>query len=244
MNETKFEAWLTQKTEEMQYPPTPQFARSFQWDRPRLYPFSKWRWALAVILMVAALLAVPPVRAQLLEWLRIGGMTIERATTPSPAATPLSEDTLPPRVDLTTGYELSGKTTLTQAMAEVDFPIRYPPAYGKPQHVYLQDIGTGPFVILVWVDPEDPAQVILVEYILAPGTWLTKGPVPTLEETLVNGNLAVWTDGPYMVSIQGFDQAARLLEGHALVWEQDGLTYRLELDTTLEEAVRIAESIE
>jgi hypothetical protein len=237
MNETHFETWLTQKAKEMQYPPTPQFADYPSSEKPRPRLTATLRWALTVIVIAAALMAVPPVRAQLLEWLQIGGMTIERAATPLPA------DALPPPVDLVTGYELSGKTTLAQATAEFGFPIRYPPAYGKPQHVYLQDFGTGPFVVLVWVDLDDPAQVILVEYILAPGTRLTKGEVPTLEETQVNGQPAVWTDGPYMVNIQGFHQAARLVEGHALIWEQDGLTYRLELDASLKEAVRIAESI-
>ena len=238
MNAIEFETWLTQKAGQMEYPRTPKVVDSLKWERPHPKATSTLRWALAVVLLAAALLAVPPVRAQLLEWLQIGGMNIKRAITPIP------EDTLPAPVDLITGYELSGRTTLAEAVAEFGYPIRYPPAYGKPQHVYLQDIGTGPFVILVWVDLEDPTQMILVEYILAPGTWLTKGPVPTLAVTNINGNRAVWTDGPYMVSIQGFHQAARLLEGHALIWEQDGLTYRLELDATLKQAVQIAETIE
>jgi hypothetical protein len=34
-----------------------------------------------------------------------------------------------------------------------------------------------------------------------------------------------------------------LLEGGTLVWEADGVTYRLETRLTLEEAIRIAESL-
>jgi hypothetical protein len=35
----------------------------------------------------------------------------------------------------------------------------------------------------------------------------------------------------------------RLVEGNVLVWEQDGLTYRLETKLSLSEAVKIAESL-
>lgn len=34
-----------------------------------------------------------------------------------------------------------------------------------------------------------------------------------------------------------------LIEGNVLVWEQDGITYRLESALPLEEAVRVAESL-
>jgi hypothetical protein len=35
----------------------------------------------------------------------------------------------------------------------------------------------------------------------------------------------------------------RLVSGHVLIWEEDGLTYRLETDLSMEEAVAIAESL-
>jgi hypothetical protein len=36
----------------------------------------------------------------------------------------------------------------------------------------------------------------------------------------------------------------RLIDGHVLIWEEDGITYRLETGVTLEEAVKIAESLQ
>jgi hypothetical protein len=34
-----------------------------------------------------------------------------------------------------------------------------------------------------------------------------------------------------------------LIDGHVLIWAEDNLSYRLESDLPLEEAIRIAESI-
>jgi hypothetical protein len=36
----------------------------------------------------------------------------------------------------------------------------------------------------------------------------------------------------------------RLVEGNVLIWFENGLTYRLESDLSLEETVRVAESLE
>jgi hypothetical protein len=35
----------------------------------------------------------------------------------------------------------------------------------------------------------------------------------------------------------------RLVEGQVLIWEADGITYRLETELSMEEAVAIAESL-
>jgi hypothetical protein len=39
-------------------------------------------------------------------------------------------------------------------------------------------------------------------------------------------------------------QYRRMIDGQVLIWEGDGITYRLETDLSLEEAIRIAESLE
>ena len=36
----------------------------------------------------------------------------------------------------------------------------------------------------------------------------------------------------------------RLVEGNVLLWEQDGVTYRLETELPLDEAIKVAESLE
>jgi hypothetical protein len=67
---------------------------------------------------------------------------------------------------------------------------------------------------------------------------------PEVETTDVNGRIAVWTTGPYVLMTQlGWLVEFRLVEGHVLIWADGPLTYRLETDLSLDEAVRIAESL-
>jgi hypothetical protein len=54
----------------------------------------------------------------------------------------------------------------------------------------------------------------------------------------------VWAEGPYLLQLSGGDiDLRRLVEGHVLIWTDGPITYRLETDLTLDEAVRIAESL-
>jgi len=39
-------------------------------------------------------------------------------------------------------------------------------------------------------------------------------------------------------------KVSRLVNGHVLIWENGEVTYRLETDLSMEEAVKIAESLE
>ena len=70
---------------------------------------------------------------------------------------------------------------------------------------------------------------------------------PVVQETAVNGQRAVWTEGPYLLQFlrgsQKVYDAQRLIKGHTLVWTQGNITYRLEIDLSMSEAVRIAESL-
>jgi hypothetical protein len=64
----------------------------------------------------------------------------------------------------------------------------------------------------------------------------------------VAGREAAWTQGPYVLAYQhplGEElDMRRLVEGNVLIWFENGLTYRLESDLSLEETVRVAESLE
>jgi hypothetical protein len=68
-----------------------------------------------------------------------------------------------------------------------------------------------------------------------------------VEETTVNGRPALWTEGPYLLQFRRdghtVTEVQRLVEGHVLIWAEGEITYRLESDLPLEEAVRIAESL-
>ena len=66
-----------------------------------------------------------------------------------------------------------------------------------------------------------------------------------IEETQVNGQRAIWAVGPYPLFLRNGDiQFTRLIEGHVLIWSDGDVTYRLETDMDLEEALKIAESLE
>jgi hypothetical protein len=65
-----------------------------------------------------------------------------------------------------------------------------------------------------------------------------------IAQTTVNGQPAVWAEGPYILRVRnGYIDERRLIEGHVLIWKEGDVTYRLETDLSLEEAVKIAESL-
>jgi hypothetical protein len=93
---------------------------------------------------------------------------------------------------------------------------------------------------------QQPEHVAMSLHFIPTGSWVIKkmGPV-VIEETEVKGQRAVWALGPYPLQMRnGNIQYERLIEGHVLIWEDGVVTYRLETDLTLEEAIKIAESLE
>jgi hypothetical protein len=250
------------------YPNTPDLSRVLtvqqaarRRDRSRIRQRTAWVAASVLVIILLASLATPSVRAAVLEFLQIGVVRIfQVAPAPLPeapvTATPLpavtgtpsrSHTPEPAPADLVSILDLEGQTTLEDARAKVSFPIRlptYPPDLGSPDHVILQD-HTGSVLILVWTLPEDPDQARLSLHTIQPGSWTVEKVKPVfVQETTVNGRAAVWAVGPYIVRLVNGDlDVRRLIEGNVLIWTEGGLTYRLETDLPIEEAIRIAESL-
>jgi len=66
-----------------------------------------------------------------------------------------------------------------------------------------------------------------------------------IQEDEINGQQAIWAVGPYpLMMSNGRLRVERLIDGHVLIWADDDLTYRLETDLSLDEAIKIAESLE
>ena len=167
---------LQQAGRDLIYPPTPDIAARVLAQIDRSRPIqdrrrARFAWAAGIIVLVLIiLLAVPPVRAQILEFLQFGAIRIFLSTpTPTPTLVPtqkLIPSTLTPEPTLTPTplpslLDLSGETTLAQAQQSVNFTIllpTYPADLGPPDKVYFQDLG-GPTVILAWLQSGDPAQV-------------------------------------------------------------------------------------
>lgn len=273
------EARLTIAGRTFQYPPTPGIAgMSIIMSRAKRRTASlRLTWAMAVMVMLLlVLLAVPPVRAQILEFIQIGIVRIFLAqpspTAPLPTWTEPSvfppTTTLPVPSELATGtprssqldptetgtvtllpslLDLAGETTLEEARSRLAFPIFlpiFPPGLGQPDHVFLQS-DQGQMLVLVWLSPDEPEEIELsLHSYSSESTFATKWEPQNIEETRVNGQPAIWAEGPYPFRLRSgeftFD---RLIEGHVLIWTVEGITYRLETDLSLVEALKIAESL-
>jgi hypothetical protein len=214
-----------------------------------------------ILVLLAGLLAVPSVRAAVIEFLQVGVIRIilpNPTPTPTPTLSSISSSaptlipTRPPRPsptpkDLIAINELQGETTLEAAIQKASFTLRlpaYPENLGEPERVFVQDLG-GTMVVMVWTEPENPEKAELVLYQIAPESWAGEKSRPrSLEHTQVNGREAVWAEGPYVLYLTDGDlDLRRLIAGHTLIWEEDGITYRIEGPPSLSQAIKIAESL-
>jgi hypothetical protein len=241
----EWETYVQNTARAFVYPPTPNISHSLAPASPG--GLARWRlvWIVLALLILGALMAVPDVRASVLKVLRIGGIEI---VIDEPTSVPVT--VTPPAVSIPGAPRLTldGETTLEAARREVNFVIRVPADLGSPDRVFLQDI-EGPLVILVWTAPGDPSRIEISLHILGPGVRAMKSEPELIQETEVNGRRALWTVGSHMLKYQTKDgithwDIRELVEGHVLMWEEDQLTYRLESDLSLEEAIHIAESLQ
>jgi hypothetical protein len=196
---------------------------------------------LLIIALLGALLAVPQTRAAIASVLHIGSVTII-PTDPTPGA---NEPTPLPSI-----LDLAGRTTLADAQQRTPFHVRlptYPAGLGAPQYVFAQDMD-GKAVVLAWVDPQHPDRVRMALNELSSDAYVYKIAPQLVQETQVHGQRALWTTGPYLLQIGSVSDQHNALRrlvtaSHTLIWTEGNITYRLECDVSLEEAVRIAESL-
>jgi hypothetical protein len=208
----------------VEYPPTPDLASA---TRGRLERPRTWRRPLAIalaILVVAigAVLAVPPARTAVLDWLGLRHVSIVRV------------DELPPTEPIVR-LELGREVTLENAPLWVLVPE------DEPDKVFL-DHGT---VNLLWGDPERP-RLLLTEFRGEAFIEKLIRPDAKVEPVTVNGRAGAWLEEPHVLVFKDpsgriRDNSARLA-GKTLLWEHGEVTLRLEGDLTKEEALRIARS--
>lgn len=157
---------------------------------------------------------------------------------PSPTATPLASV-----------LDMRGEMTLEEARQRVRFPIKvptYPEDLGPPDRVFVQEFGES-ITVLVWTEPGSRDRVRMNLHILGEDIFARKfaDEFTQVTETTVDGERALWVVGPHMINIYERTRAApdsRTVVGHVLIWEDAGITYRLETELPLDEAVQIAES--
>jgi hypothetical protein len=280
MNELQqelFEKRLSSIAKGMEYPRTPNVAgsvmkrlraRGKRSEGRSRFVSRRFAWSLTLILVLfVSLMLIPPARAAIIEFIQIGIVRIFRAE-PTPV-TPPNQQVPATQIPMTATpvptterlipilERLAGEMTLEEAQRRVSYPIllpTYPPDLGLPERVFVQD-ADGDMTILIWIDPEQPAQVLMTLHMIPPGSWAVDKMDPAqIEETTVNGQRAIWAVGPYPVRFSdGNLDYVRLIDGRVLIWTDEStlapgastsVTYRLETELELEEAIKIAESLE
>lgn len=246
---SSFEKQVQNWAAAFEYPPTPDVAGGIRPLRPRsvqalltkptpqnVQPTRRLAWVVALLLLAASLLAVPSVRAAIVDILRAGGITIfvgeETTVDETP---PLLSEQLP---------AFTAPITLDEAVAR--FPdVRLPAALPPPDDVVLHEEPVwDTAVIFLWRDEANPQQIGLSLYQIQVAEYAYKGS-ETLEMTTVNGNQAFWLVGPHYFRLR--DSLAEewlFVDGSVLLWWDGEVTYRLEGAESLAEALRIAESLQ
>jgi len=226
------------RTLAVKWPATPDLAAAVE---PRLAPAPSRRrgWlrpvavALAIVVLasVAALALSPGARSSILRFFHLRGATIERV------------EELPP-VQPGVALGLGRPVPLEVAQRAVTFPIRLPEGR-KPARVLLDEtIGRGA-VSVVWCCP----RVILSEFRGDAIPYVEKmaGPGTSVEYLAVGGRPGVWVAGRAHAVIFR-DELGRIVDEprlarNVLLWEKDGVTYRLEGDLTRDRALAIAAEV-
>ena len=238
---TPLERELQALSSSLDWPETPDVSRRVvartAGARPR--PLVRRRLALALAVVLAALvavLAVPPARTAVLDWLGIGGAQIIRVDDlPSVAATP--------------GLEILGeRVTLDQAQERAGFPFADPPEDERaPDQILL---APGMRVTYVWRD-RDRVRVLLTQFrgdATEPG--LVKKLVSRATKTTIfeiDGHRALWLEGgPHAVLFLTPDgnvgDDLGWLAGNTLLVENGGVTVRIEAQIDRADAIELARS--
>jgi hypothetical protein len=174
------------------------------------------------VVAVGAVLAVPPARTAILDWLGLRGVSIVRVDE-LPSTPPIGR------------LDLGSRVTLEEAPPWALIPDE------EPNSVWVDD-GT---VNLLWGTPDD-VRLLLTEFRGEPFIEKLIEGGAEVEHVTVNGRAGVWLEEPHVVMFR--DPRGRLrdnearLAGKTLLWMRGDVTLRLEGDLSKAEALRIARS--
>ena len=169
------------------------------------------------------------------------------APEPTPAPAPIA----PPGE----GLGLGRPVTLPQARAEAAFLVRMPVALGDPDGVFLRDgrvTATYEPDERLQRDPRTGLGALFTQFQASIDEEFLLAKLPetgtTVERVSVGDAPGFWLEGaPHAVYY--VDEAGEVVEdtvrlaGNVLLWERDGVTYRLEADLPRERAIAIASSL-
>lgn len=243
-----WDAYVKSLVARFEFPPTPDIAdvvraRIAPNDARRRVMLTQLAKPIAVLLVVALVitLLVPDLRARAFGWLKIGAIWITDdapSTTHTPVPSGLEFDVTPIWSILDWDY----KITRAEAQARVDFPLPVVPDLGEPDAVFFYELDE-PVVILVWKQLD---QLPISLHLIGSENRVFKYSAEEQHPVTVNGRNGLWLVSPHLFEIMPRDGGImqRFVNGSVLIWEFDGVTYRLEGDLTLDEALRLAESLD
>ncbi|MBG6065515.1 hypothetical protein [Micromonospora ureilytica] len=203
-------------------------------------PARRWR-ALVAAALVALIVAVvlPPTRVAIADavagLLRFAGVSIATAPAPTPPGG--------------TASPLPGQraVALDEAQRAVRFPIRLPARLGPPERVLVAGPdATGRYRVATLLYDGGALRVDAFDGRLNLSFHKEVIP-PGAEWVQVNGDFAVWVDGPHVLSYVdragGIRSETARLAASTLIWQDNDVSYRLEGDLTKTEAIEIAGSL-
>lgn len=260
---TGLEARLSMLGRDLDWPATPNLSQEIvariaptPVARLRADHWYQSRWAVAaaaVIIALTALLAYPPTREAIANWLNVH--THFQQVPQLPTLTPLPPGPLGQRLGL------GSQTTLSNARSAVKWHVVVPPNLGQPDEVYVQLPPLGPpqgEVTLVYTTrPDIPTSgqtgvaVLITEArgaVDANFFGKTLGPDNIPEEVIIGGHRGYWIAGQphdfFLIDAAGNmrDETLRLAT-HTLLIDEGGTIVRIEGDLTKAQALQIAASL-
>jgi hypothetical protein len=233
----ELELALRELGSELDYPPAPDLASAVRrrlaeprrpwWRRPAVV-------ALAVLTVaIGAVLAVPPARTAILDWLGIEGARITRV------------EQLP-SAPVVGHLDLGQTVTLAEARRRAPW-LFVPEAkgVGAPDRIGFSTAIPGGKVTFLWGTPTDVHLLLtqfrgeaFIEKLVQPGT--------KVDLLRVNGGRGAWLEDEHVLIYRNTFGAMRQdtarLAGKTLLWQRGNVTLRLEGALSREEALRIGRS--
>jgi hypothetical protein len=224
---SELERTLAGLAAEIEWPDTP--ALELRLDPVAARPRRRRRWlvvAIAVALVAIGIaFAVPPARSAILDFFHIGGVSVERV------------DTLPFAEQRPFTVGLGEPVSREAAEAVLGGPFAFPSSVDEAQ-LYERD-GIVSTVLAT------PTPVLLSEFSqFGSGSIVKKTTAGAIVEhmRIDAGAEGLWIAGEQHIVM--WPQAPPRLAGNVLVWERDGVTYRLEGKAlTKERAVELAREL-
>ncbi len=248
----QMEALLRRAATAFAYPPTPHLAAAVQSrlrERASLTDrlgatLAGWRrqpamaalgMALAVVVALGAAIAVPQSRGALADFFHLSHVRLDTGPTAGPTPMVLAAG------------NFARPSTADEARQAVDFPMKFPTRDGaslQPDAVYMQGENSNmPVAIFVYEQEGydlhqtrqgffgkgvDPAIVHQISFAGHSALWIDEG-----------GHIAQFLDAQGRTVVE----SRRTVERATLLWEENGITFRLETLLSQADAIAVAESL-